>query len=59
MLYPDMSISEVRIALTFLDSELSALDIKECFTDPEYKKLHEAVLLVQKINRCKWEKEHY
>lgn len=60
--YPDMSISEVKVLLYMIDSTITSFSYKSVndpFNTDDYKKLYQVIESVQKISRCRWSKEFY
>lgn len=61
-LYPDMSISEVKILLNMIDSILINMQHKSInnpFRQEDYKKLYQVIEAIQKVSRSRWIKEFY
>ena len=61
-LYPEMSISEVKVLLYMIDSTITSFSYKSVndpFNTDDYKKLYQVIESVQKVSRCRWSKEFY
>lgn len=62
MIYPDKSISDIKLSLNFASKMLDTLKHKSVdnpFDQNDYHELYKAIDIVESVTYCRWIKEYY